>query len=157
MFNFKENTVIERCVNVNFILHNFAISLHRLMVRIKQPEMEISSLNHILSPFVSALWIVVISAIVVLAVILSVTWNVLKKFGTNAGSTSYSFYDSLFYVLGSFCQQGLHQNILWKKKKLPRFTLFRFFEFSLLCVFFFFCRNVSYRMAVPFTNLFLAF
>jgi hypothetical protein len=79
------------------------------MVHIKQPEMEISSLNHILSPFVSALWCVVITAIVALAVILSAIWNVNKKFSINTGSMPYSFCESLFCVFGSFCQQGLQQ------------------------------------------------
>ena len=93
--------------NIKLCLHACVISLHRLMVHIKQPEMETSSLNHILSPFVSALWSVMISAIVVLAVILSATWNLYKKFSINAGSACYSFYESLFCVYGSFCQQGL--------------------------------------------------
>jgi hypothetical protein len=69
--------------------------------------MEISSLVHILSPFVGTLWFVVVSAIMVLTLLLSATWYLRPQSDVAAGSASYTCCDSLLSVFGSFCQQGV--------------------------------------------------
>jgi hypothetical protein len=69
--------------------------------------MEISSLSHILSPFVPTLWFVVVSTIMVLTLILSATWYLRPESDVIDGSTSYRFCESLLCVFGSFCQQGV--------------------------------------------------
>jgi hypothetical protein len=76
------------------------------MVHIKQPGLEASSFSHILSPFVSTLWGVVVSTIVVLALFLSATWCMNPTHSVSADVTSYSVCESWLYVFGAFCQQG---------------------------------------------------
>lgn len=76
------------------------------MVHIKQPGMEVSSLSHILSPFVSTLWGAVLSTIIVLTVILSTTWYMNPEYKVDADHTPYNLYESWLNVFGAFCQQG---------------------------------------------------
>jgi hypothetical protein len=69
-----------------------------------------SSWNTYIAPFSSDLWLAVLCAILVLAVALTVTFKIGLRIGIERsdGKARYSFPDSLLYVFGSICQQGLY-------------------------------------------------
>ena len=81
----------------------FMFLIFRLMVHIKQPEMEVSTFKHILSPFKLSLWFTVIIFIIVLSAFLAIIWKIHPGF-----EHSFSMFDSWFYIYGAFCQQGKH-------------------------------------------------
>ncbi|XP_069696128.1 probable glutamate receptor [Periplaneta americana] len=78
----------------------------RLKVHMKQPEMEVSTFSHILSPFVSSLWGVVAATMAVLSLLLAATWYLSPTSKFKDGSLPCNLYESCLYVYGSFCQQG---------------------------------------------------
>jgi hypothetical protein len=108
---------------VKLIAISLLLFFDRLMVHIREPEMEISSLVHVLSPFVPSLWFLVVSAMMVLTLFLSATWYLRPKSGVTANSAPYRFCDSLLYVLGSFCQQGGQYAPLYSFMSLPLYAL----------------------------------
>ncbi|KAJ4432545.1 hypothetical protein ANN_21168, partial [Periplaneta americana] len=87
----------------------------RLKVHMKQPEMEVSTFSHILSPFVSSLWGVVAATMAVLSLLLAATWYLSPTSKFKDGSLPCNLYESCLYVYGSFCQQ-VHQLFIDFKK-----------------------------------------
>jgi hypothetical protein len=79
-----------------------------MMVHIKRENMEMSTIRHILSPFVLELWITIIVAVVGFAVFLTVTSfiNIKCNYKKSHVSRHFSLQDSWHYVLGILCQQG---------------------------------------------------
>nr|QVD39392.1 Glutamate receptor, ionotropic [Schistocerca gregaria] len=67
-----------------------------------------SSWGDYVAPFESRLWAAVALSVPTLAAALSTLYRLGRQFGTAeaSGPYYYSFYDSLLYVFGAFCQQG---------------------------------------------------
>ncbi|PSN40519.1 Ionotropic receptor 160 [Blattella germanica] len=78
----------------------------KLMVHIKEPELEVSKFSHIMSPFVPSLWFIVVFCMVVFTALLSFTWYLRPKDQDSFDSTLYNIWESSLYVFGAFCQQG---------------------------------------------------
>ncbi|KAJ9589166.1 hypothetical protein L9F63_028050 [Diploptera punctata] len=63
--------------------------------------------NSFLLPFSSGIWLAVISIMLVLGITLWVTYKITYKWvGKSEAANPYAFHDVLFYIFGSFCQQG---------------------------------------------------
>ena len=77
-------------------------------MHIKRENMEMSTIRHILSPFAFELWLTIIVAIVVFAVLLTVTSviNIKCNYKKIHVSHHFNLQDSWHYLLGILCQQG---------------------------------------------------
>jgi hypothetical protein len=93
--------------NNNESCHRISLSIHRVMVYIKQPGMESTTFGHVLRPFSLELWVTIVGAIILTGHLLSFAWNMGLSHGKpDTCDNAYNLLESCFCVLSSFCQQG---------------------------------------------------
>jgi hypothetical protein len=80
--------------------------LSRFSVFIRQPENEVWDWKIYLKPFSLRLWLTVAASIPIFAALLSAAHILEHDKEDNDCKTQFSFYNSIFYVYGAFCQQG---------------------------------------------------
>jgi hypothetical protein len=91
--------------------HSSYLRFHRVAVFVRRPGSTIdTNWNTCIAPFNNDLWLAVLCAMLLLTVALTVTFKiglhiVIERSDSRA---CYSFHDSLLYVFGCICQQGLY-------------------------------------------------
>jgi hypothetical protein len=81
----------------------------RFSIFIRAPENEDLDWETYLKPFSPKLWLAVAAAIPIFATLLSVAQyfeKVLLNEENDSSEVHFTFYNSIFYVFGAFCQQG---------------------------------------------------
>ncbi|PSN40369.1 Ionotropic receptor 124 [Blattella germanica] len=77
-------------------------------VFIKKPKGKTTEWNAFLMPFQPRLWLVLVATMLFISLYLATFYNIGRRIGNEeaGGPELYSFYDSLLYIFGAFCQQG---------------------------------------------------
>ena len=83
--------------------------LSRLSVFIRAPENKDLDWRAYLKPFSSKLWLSVAAAVPIFAILLSTarySEHILRHEDRDSSEAHFTFYNSIFYTFGAFCQQG---------------------------------------------------
>ena len=116
--------------------------LSRFSVFIRAPENKDLDWSAYLKPFSYKLWLSVAAAFPIFAILLSTAQyseHILRHEYRDSSEAHFTFYNSIFYMFGAFCQQGKIVNFLrfvfsWETgpqplpKRVPR--LFQFIVYS---------------------------
>jgi hypothetical protein len=87
-------------------LHSVNINSYRVFIR--KPAGRNADWDAFLTPFSPRLWLVLLATILFLAFYLSTFYSIGRWVGNEeaGGPELYTFYDSILYIFGAFCQQG---------------------------------------------------
>jgi hypothetical protein len=83
--------------------------LSRFSAFIRAPEDKDLDWKTYLKPFSFKLWLAVAAAVPIFAILLSTAQYfelILRHEKRDGGEAHFTFYNSMFYVFGAFCQQG---------------------------------------------------
>jgi hypothetical protein len=77
-------------------------------VFIREPAGRNADWNAYLLPFSPRLWLVLLATILFISLYLATFYSVGRRVGNEeaGGPELYTFYDSILYIFGAFCQQG---------------------------------------------------
>jgi len=92
--------------NSTFAL-TFTLMLLRYHVFVRQPDGLQVEWNTYVAPFSWSVWLIVVLLVLLIALLLTAIYRLGRSHGlAEAVAEDFRFRDSVFYVLGAFCQQG---------------------------------------------------